>query len=396
MHFMKIQIVVPYFTPFYKQNEYGLAESLSKKGHEVTILTSNRKMKKFYFDSSEREPGRRVEEEIAGFTVVYLPTLIDVLEQPLMPSLSGEVTTRNAEVVHVHEDFQNCSLLASRAAGKKSIPVVLSQERYYLPEGFWKFQYLLYSAVFARQVRDRAAMITAHSNAAKEFLVSQGTKSERIDVVPVGVDPDEFKPSTREILTTRAKVSGNKIILTVARLHPNKGLTYLLQAMPKVIEEHPSSNLVIIGRGPTEEQIRRLMADLKLEDHVTLLTDPIPNEDMNRIYPGCDLFVLPSVKEPFGRVILEAMACGKPVISTRVGGPLDIVEDGKTGYLVDRADPGQLACRINELLQDPKKIRDFGVASRRRIVERFDWEKLAIKYSSIYKSVSSRAHTGTV
>lgn len=387
---MKISIVVSYFTSFYKQNEFGLAESLSKKGHEVTIFTSNRKMKKFYFDTSKKDFGRRVEQDIAGFTVVYLPTLIDILEQPLMPSTSREVESSKSDVVHVHEDFQNCSFLALRGASKKSIPVVLSQERYYFPTGFWRLPYLLYSSTIGREVRGGVATITAHSNAAKEFLVSQGTKSEKIEVVPVGVDPNEFKPSTEETLTERVEISDGMIILTVARFHPNKGLIYLLQAMPKVIEEHPNSNLIMIGRGPAEEQIRSVIAGLKLEDHVVLLTEPIPNEDMNSIYPGCDLFVLPSVKEPFGRVILEAMACGKPVVSTRVGGPLDIVEDGRTGYLVDRANSDQLAVRINELLQDPKKIRDFGVAARNRVVESFDWEKLAIKYVSIYKSVLNK------
>ena len=72
-------------------------------------------------------------------------------------------------------------------------------------------------------------------------------------------------------------------------------------------------------------KIREMIYRLRLEDHVALLTEPLPNEEMSEIYPGCDVFVLPSVKEPFGRVILEAMACGKPVVATRVGGPLDIV-----------------------------------------------------------------------
>lgn len=387
---MRISIVVPYFTPFYKQNEYGLCRSLADLGHEVWLLTSNRKMKKFYHEASERGLGGRVEQDLEGFKAIYLPTLIDWFEQPLMPSIGREIRSLDSEVVHVHEDFQNCSSLASRAAREIATPTVLSEERYYLPGGFWRFPYFLYSSTFAKSVRGGAAAITAHSNAAKEFLVSLGTERERVEVIPVGIDPDEFKPSDEETLSRKVRVGGERVILTVARLHPNKGLTYLLQAMPHIIDEYYESRLIIIGRGPLEDQIRGLIHQLNIENNVVLLTEPIPNEEMSKIYPGCDIFVLPSVKEPFGRVVLEAMACGRPVVATKVGGLPDIVEDGKTGYLVDSTDPGQLAARVNDLLRDRKMMRGFGRAGRKRVLEKFDWKKIAKRYIEIYESVPGK------
>ena len=386
---MRISIVVPYFTPFYKQNEYWLCRGLADQGHQVQLLTSNRKMKKFYFDAAETGVGERVEQRMDGFTVIYLPTSIDFLEQPFMPLLIREVKSLSPEIIHVHEDFQNCSFLALLAARESSTPLVLSEERYYFPGGVWRLPYIIYSSTLGRNVREEAARITAHSNAAKDFLVSLGTDSNRVEVIPVGVNPKEFKPSRKEILTEKAGVDSGKVILTVARLHPNKGLTYLLQAISQLIEGFPSLRLVILGRGPQEDWLRGMINLLKLESHVVLLTEPIPNEEMSKIYPGCDLFALPSVKEPFGRVILEAMACGKPVVATGVGGPLDIVENGRTGYLVDKANADQLAARISELLQDRKKIRDFGRAGRKRVIERFDWKKITERYVEIYESVQS-------
>ena len=384
---MRISIVVPYFTPFYKQNEYGLCKSLADLGHEVRLLTSNRKMKKFYPQVSGRGLGDRVEQDLENFKAVYLPTLIDWFEQPLMPSIGREIKSLGAEVVHVHEDFQNCSLLASSAARETATPTILSEERYYLPGGLWRLPYLLYSSTFAKRVREGAAAITAHSNAAKGFLVSLGTEPERVEVVPVGIDPDEFRPTEEEVLSEKVRIEGERVILTVARLHLNKGLTYLLQAMPWIVDEYHALRLVIIGGGPLEDQIRGMIRQLDLEKNVVLLTEPIPNEEMSRIYPGCDVFVLPSVKEPFGRVVLEAMACGKPVVATRVGGLPDIVEDGRTGYLVDSADPSQLAMRVNDLLRDQKRIRVFGWAGRKRVLERFTWANIARRYLEIYESV---------
>ena len=383
--------MVPYFTPFYKQNEYGLCKSLAELGHEIRLLTSNRKMRKFYPDASESGLGGRVEQDLEHFKAVYLPTLVDWFEQPLIPSIDQEIRSLDPEVVHVHEDFQNCSFLASRTARERNTPVVLSEERYYLPGGLWRCPYLFYSSTFAKAVREGAAAITAHSNAAKEFLTSLGTERERVEVVPVGIDPSEFKPAGEEILSEKVGTRGEQVILTVARLHPNKGLTYLLQAMPRVVEEHPSSRLVVIGRGLLEDEMQGLIRRLNIENHVALLTEPIPNEEMSKIYPGCDLFVLPSVKEPFGRVILEAMACGKPVVATKVGGLIDIVEDGRTGFLVDAANPDQLAAQICGLLSDRKKIRDFGRGARRRVLERFDWKKIVKRYVEIYEFVQTGA-----
>jgi len=182
-------------------------------------------------------------------------------------------------------------------------------------------------------------------------------------------------------------VSGVKMILTVARLHRNKGLTDLLRAMPMIIRDHPGSRLIIVGGGPLEGELREWISRLNLEEYVVLLTEPIPNEEMTKVYSGCDLFVLPSIVEPFGRVILEAMACKKPVVATRVGGPLDIVVDGRTGYLVDKGDPCQLASRVSELLQDEGKARLFGEAGRRRVLETYDWKNIAERYIEIYESV---------
>jgi len=348
-------------------------------------------MKKFHFNIRERSFGERFEQELEGFKVVYLPTLVDFYEQPFMPSLIEEISLWEPEIVHVHEDFQNCSFLALLAARKKSIPLVLSEERYYFPEGLRILPYSLYSSTLAGYVRQKAVAITAHSSAAREFLASLGVERERITVVPVGIDPREFKPTEGKILVEKAGISGDDIILTVARLHRNKGLVYLLKAMSMITCDHPESRLIIVGGGPLEGELREQISKLKLERYVVLVTEPIPNKEMAKTYSICDVFVLPSIKEPFGRVILEAMACEKPIVATRVGGPSDIVKDGRTGYLVEKKDPSQLASRICELLQDKKMARRFGKSGRRQVLEIYDWKRIVERYIEIYEAVQSRA-----
>jgi len=383
----RVAVVVSYFTPFYRQNEYGLCKALINFGYEPILLTSNRRMRKFYPGTTELRCGKRTDMLVDGFRVVYLPTVMDILEQPLMPTLISEIVRENCDIVHVHEDFQNSSLLASMACKLCTIPLVLSEERYYFPSGPWKRIYAAYSQTLGKAVRENAAAITSHTHAAKRFLVEQGVPDDKISVIPVGIDSSEFRPVEDTSFKEELHIPKNQVILTVARLHPNKGLTYLLLAMKKVVAKTPSARLVIVGTGPLETELRNLIDSLGLKESVFLVNRPIPNKQMPKVYASCDLFVLPSIKEPFGRVILEAMSCARAVVSTKVAGPLDLVLDGITGFLVQPKDIDQLAIKIVYLLEKPEKSKDFGKKGRDRVISLFDWDVVIRKYLRVYRDV---------
>lgn len=373
---MKICIVVPFFTPFVRGNEYGLAQSLTELGHEVTILTSTAKAPR-----EEMIRGKEYNFYSHDFKVKYLPTPLNISENPIAPSVFTHILKNDYDVVLLQEDYPNICHLAYFAARLKRIPLVLSTERTYYPEDLTKkISLKILDRTVNKIIRNGVDVMTAHCTAAKEFMIKElGVPRERIKVIHVGVDTKLFKPmkSKGQHLT-----SGELKILTVARLHKYKGLNYLISAMKVVHEEIPDAKLYILGKGPEEQNLGNLVKNLALEDVIEFIKTPIPNHKMPELYAECDVYVQPSIIEPFGIAVLEAMACSKPVIGTKVGGMIDTIVDGETGFLVNPKDSKGLAERII-MLNDEKLCEKMGRNAKEMAQDKFDWSHIAPKYMEV-------------
>lgn len=376
---MKIAIVVPYFTPYVRGNEYGLSSELSRLGHDVTILSSKGKAprEKMVMKSSMHIEG-------VNFKVKYLPTLLDIGEIPFTPTIFLEIMNGGYDTVLIQEDYQLICHIAYIAARIKGTPVVLSTERTYVPAGKKRFILKLFDATLNKMVRRGATAFTAHCTAAKRFVEKEFEVDEgRIKVINVGVDTGLFKPTEGD---TPLK-DGRFKILTVARLHPYKGLEYLIRAMAIVKEKYPGAMLYIMGRGPQENELKSLSKKLGVNDSVTFIDRPVPNQEMPKVYSSADVYAQPSIIEPYGIAVVEAMACQKPAICSSLGGMMDTVEDGVTGYLVEPADPEGIAEKIIMLAEDRDHLRLMGEEARKRAVEKFDWNVIAKQYLGLLESI---------
>jgi glycosyltransferase involved in cell wall biosynthesis len=331
--------------------------------------------------------GKRREQRVDGFKVVYLPTLSDFPKQPFVPNIIPEILEADFDLVHAHEDFQPVTFFAMLSCKVKGIPFMYTQERYYYPRPPWKQFYQLYEKSICKIVQKNADAIVARSTAAKEFLVANKAPYERIKVIPAGVDIEEFYPKDNTTFKETLGYDTAPLILTVARLHPNKGLPNLIKAMKYVIKKVPSAKLVILGKGSLYLPLKKLAHYLGIEHSVRFHTDPIPNNKMITVYSSCDIFVLPSLREPFGRALVEALACGKPAIATKIGGPKDLIIDEKTGFLVQPGDIKQLATRMITLLTDHDLAEKMGSNARRRIEKEYDWEVIANAYEEVYSQI---------
>ena len=147
------------------------------------------------------------------------------------------------------------------------------------------------------------------------------------------------------------------LIGIIARLSDVKGIDVLIKAMPDVLKEIPSANLIIAGQGPEEIYLKELTQDLSLTASVHFKNTINQTQDL---LPAFDVFVMPSLMEGLGLSVMEAQACGIPVVASRVGGLVDLIEDGKSGYLVAVNDPEALANRIIEVLQESPTIQIHG------------------------------------
>lgn len=385
---MKIAVVTPHFIPIGKQPEYGLCEFLAYKGHSVSLFASNRLVSR----KVKHSLGDRIEipqqEVDHGFKITYIPTVLDFVENPFMPALINVLMKESFDIIHTHEDCQISSLFALIAAQKKKVPCLVTNERYYYPPNILKFPLLFVDKTFAKYVRRKCDSITTHAYSAKKFLLEQKVPEEKIKVIPIGIDSNFYKPLKSNYLHTRFDLTENDyILLSVARLHPYKGLNYLVDAMKLVVRRKRNVKLIILGRGPLKSKLHEQIKSLKLENNVFLCEDFIPNEKMPSVYSSCDIFILPSLIEPFGMVILEAMACSKPVIGTKIGGIQDTIVDRECGFLVAPKNSKELADKISLLCQKTEMRKEMGMKGRQRILNVYDWNIVVSKYLDTYKKL---------
>lgn len=213
-------------------------------------------------------------------------------------------------------------------------------------------------------------------------------------VIPMGVDVDLFASGRRERLR-EGLPSDERIVLFVGRLVDKKGVEDLLRSfagLPAAVGA--GARLWIVGGGEREAALRALAAELGIADRTTF-TGPVPNDRLPDYYAAADLFVGPSVvaesgdTEGQGVVFLEAFAAGLCVLATRVGGIAEVVEDGRTGRLVEPGRPVGLSRAMAELLEDDTLRSRLGAAARERARERYDWRRIAAEFEDLYREVSA-------
>jgi starch synthase len=223
----------------------------------------------------------------------------------------------------------------------------------------------------------------------------------RVDVIHNGIDPTEYRPDPRtEVLDQYGIDLDRPYVLFVGRITPQKGITYLLDAIPDIDQR---AQLVLCAGAPDTPEFERQVAERveKLASRrtgVVWISKMLPKDEVIQLMSHAAVFVCPSTYEPLGIVNLEAMACGAPVVATATGGIPEVVEDGATGLLVpfEPIDPwgtpsdpeafaGAIAERIDVLLRDPERRRAFGEAGRRIVTERFTWSAVADRTLALYR-----------
>ena len=165
-----------------------------------------------------------------------------------------------------------------------------------------------------------------------------------------------------------------------------KGQMYLIEALQRLANRWPNLRCVFIGEGPLEARLKQRAKQLAVDRHCRFTGIRI---DIEKIYPYFDLFVLPSVREPFGIVLLEAMASEVPVVATAAGGVLDFIEPGKNGELVPPRDENALAHQIDGLLSDPDRAKKLAQEGRRSVVNQYTIEKTVGRITDVYLAVAA-------
>ncbi|MCW8889141.1 MAG: TIGR03088 family PEP-CTERM/XrtA system glycosyltransferase [Sedimenticola sp.] len=231
----------------------------------------------------------------------------------------------------------------------------------------------------------------------EKYLQNQiGIRSNKITQIYNGVDTDKFKPEGNEKVNWSAlsdKFNDDSIIIgTVGRFQPVKDQMNLAEGFIRLLSKNPelekTARLVMLGDG---SEYKAVLDRIKASGYQNLTWIPGATDDVANFLPGFDIFVLPSLAEGISNTILEAMACGLPVIATEAGGNPELVENGETGVLVPASNPDAIANQLEIYIKDETLRKKHGAKGRIRIENKFSLDAMVNSYLSVYDRILQRA-----
>lgn len=364
-----LQVYRDYFTQVpggIERHVHELAHGL-KDRIEVEALISSR-------------PRRHKSWSDDGVRVRVAAELIRVQGIPFSPTLTRHIHRTGADVVHVHSPYPTgeAALLASRSRAARIATYHADLDR-----GSRLFP--LYRRALLRLYSSCSYVLASSEDLVTRSPVLSTVRdrsSDKVRVVPMGVDVDRFRPGPTEASLALRRQLGSPIVLFLGRLRYYKGLPTLIDAMRDV-----DAKLFIVGGGPMRDRVIAKASTVLGSRFVHARF--APEEELPDIYRAADVFCLPSTShaETFGLAAVEAMASGVPVITTEVGtGTSTVNVDGVTGFVVPPGDPEALGSSISKLLSDPQAAREMGDAARRRVLANYDRAAMLDHVLGLYRS----------
>lgn len=315
----------------------------------------------------ERQLGRK------GIRVFALSGGENSLKFEHIKELMGIISREKIDIVHSHASF------SGRIAGKLSgCRVVITCHG--LGQGKNGFIQRVITGILSRFFTDS---IIAISRAVKISLMETGIPADMIKIIYNGIDLSGFN-SIEPRLKREFGLTGSPVIGIVSRLVPEKGYEYALKAMPIVLKKFPGALMVIVGDGPLRKALEDLCRSLEISGHVAFLGYQDRVEGLTADF---DVFLLPSISEGLGLSLLEAMALGKPVVATEVGGIPEVVKSGVNGLLVPPGDDRALAEATIKILSSRQMAFSLGQAAKNTVFDKFSAQYMAEKTMEIYDKI---------
>lgn len=346
---------------------YNLSKELVKRGHKVTVICAN-------------EPNIKRKETINGVDVKRLPYLGKIANTNITPTLPLELLKEDFDIIHTHLPTPWSADWSVIFAKLKKRPVILTYHNDIVAKGFASYVAKFYNFTSLNFVLRIAKKIIITQLKYFEHSPYLEKYKDKIEVVPVGVDTGRFKP-----LNVDEEEHTLLFLSVLDRFHEYKGLEYLLKALKTVKDEIRDVRLIVGGDGELKTYYQEMANRLGIGDNVEFVGF-IPDSKLVEYYNRCSVFVLPSYssdQEGFGIVLLEALACGKPVVTTEIVGVSNDVHEFNAGVVVKPCDVKSLADAILGILQDSdlrRRMRKNG----REVAEKYSWKKVAAMVEKIY------------
>lgn len=289
------------------------------------------------------------------------------------------------DVVQTFTHYSN--IIGPPIAWLARVPLRVSSQRnllYGRPQWLLTSDRLVANAFFVHKM-------STVSDETRQFCIGQGIQAAKLHTIYSGIDANRYyctlTPEQKQQLRQNLGIGQtNPIILTVARLFPQKGHRYLLEAAPTIREAIPDAHFLLVGEGDLQATLTQQINSAGLESYVHLLG---VRQDIPQLLAISQLFILPSLYEGLPNALLEALAAGVPVVATDLGGCREIIADGQNGMLVPAGNAAMLAQAAINVLQDPGLADSLQRAGRQRVIEDFSIDKSVTAYISLYEQLLS-------
>ena len=378
---MKIAQVVSPFPPYFGgvgNSCYSLSLELAERGHEVTVFTSNYP-KNVSFNYPKKIKVNRLNYVFRFQNATFSPALLKI---------------KGFDAVHLHLPYHFGGELAFFASKLRNMPLIATYQMDVIGEGWLKYFFKLHEKTFLKLILSKAdKIIYSSKDYAENSNFAELFKRREKDCfeVPNGVDTKKFNSNldARELRNKIGIKKEEKVVLFVGALdkaHYFKGVEVLLKAFSGIKEKN--AKLVLVGEGDLKDYYIKTAKLLGINRNV-FFAGRVSSEELPYYYNLCDFSVLPSTDrgEAFGMALVEAMACGKPVIAGNLPGVRNVVEERKNGLLAEAGNEKDLKEKMEKLLQDSSLRKKFGENGRKKALEKYDWGKIAERVEGIYEDV---------
>jgi glycosyltransferase involved in cell wall biosynthesis len=353
---------------------WNLARQLTQHGHEVHLIT--------------RGGTRKTSKEIIEGITIWKPPFFPIY--PLHVHFHGFFVDHllaklqpNPDLLHLHTPLIKKpksmlpTLITVHTPMKADVGSIACNNRM----GLLARLQIPVSIRLENDLFHKSDKVTAVAHSVASELSAYGINPQEVVVLGNGVDTREFYPAEVEAAYSQPYV------LTAGRLGLRKGLEDLIQGAQRVIEDYPKVNFIIAGEGPLRSQLQNQIDQLGLSGKVHLIGHVADRQQMARLYRGAAAYVHPAHYEGLPTVLLEAMACGRPVVATAVSGALDVVQDGWNGLLTPPHNPERLAQALSRVLRSHGLGNKLGANAFYTIVTRYSWQVVSQNYLAQYQSI---------
>lgn len=328
-------------------------------------------------------PGSAIADAMAGagrgWRTVELAMKGD-LDLGLVSRLARLIRTEAPDVVHIHSR-RGADTMGALAARRAGVPVVLSRR----VEHMERWPVLELKLALAHRV-------VAISRGIYQLLLARGLAPARLSLALDAVDMAAFqRPIPRAQFNRQFGLPAGTIVIgVVAQLTPPKGHTYLIEALPGVLREHPALRVLLFGKGPKEAVLKEQVRSLELEDVVQFCGY---RHDIAELIGCFDIMAHPAISEGLGVALLEAASAGVPIVTCGVGGIPEVVIDGVTGRAVPPANPAKLADALRGLLAQPAEARKLAAAALQHVEQHFSLSAMIDGNLAAYRKLLTREGT---